>query len=246
LTGYRLLTTIVIMGVGIPKAVYSYYGQSLISPTLDWLGGILFTLLLVFISDIGFTEFVDLMVLRLFWLGVIEATRPELCPSFFQVDLAPTILRSMDRDGTSRPLSGSVSHHPTSPIPSTPIPAGYPSTNSRDPPSPVTQHAVTRPVPVHPNTAPSVPDRDPTHPIVVIEGGPPPITQSRRHGACISSVYAEVVLIMHNGRSTAEVEQTQLSRDEFIGDLGWSLSSSMQPREPPSVLDMFRPREYLA
>src|SRR5258708_8447104 len=106
------------MGIGIPKAVYSYYGQSLISPTLDWLGGIMFTLLLVFSCDIGFTEFVDLMILSLFWLGVIETTRPELCPIFFQVDLAPTILRSMYRDGTPRPLSGSISHHPTSPIPS--------------------------------------------------------------------------------------------------------------------------------
>lgn len=47
LTGYRLLTTIVIVGTGIPKAVYSYYGQSLISPTLDLLGGMVFGLLLV-------------------------------------------------------------------------------------------------------------------------------------------------------------------------------------------------------
>jgi hypothetical protein len=37
----------------------------------------------------------------LFWFGVIEATRPELCPSFFQVDLAPAILRFLGRDDTS-------------------------------------------------------------------------------------------------------------------------------------------------
>lgn len=47
LTGYRLLTTIVILGTGIPKAVYAYYGQSLISATLDFLGGVVFGLLLV-------------------------------------------------------------------------------------------------------------------------------------------------------------------------------------------------------
>jgi hypothetical protein len=47
LTGYRLFTTIVIVGIGIPKAAYSYHGQSLISPTLDWVGGIVFGLLLV-------------------------------------------------------------------------------------------------------------------------------------------------------------------------------------------------------
>ena len=104
LTGYRLLTTIVVVGIGIPKAVYSYYGQSLISPSLDWVGGIIFTLLLAFISEVRFTEFVDLILLRLFWLGVIEATRPELCPSFFQVDLAPSILGLLGRDGTPSPL----------------------------------------------------------------------------------------------------------------------------------------------
>ncbi|KAH9987675.1 hypothetical protein BJV77DRAFT_1024495 [Russula vinacea] len=41
LTGYRLFTTTVILGFGIPKAVYSYNGQSLISTTLDWTGGTL-------------------------------------------------------------------------------------------------------------------------------------------------------------------------------------------------------------
>jgi len=36
-------------------------------------------------------------MLRLFWLGVIEAKRPELSPRFFQVDLAPPILRFLCR-----------------------------------------------------------------------------------------------------------------------------------------------------
>jgi hypothetical protein len=45
LTGYRLLTTVVILGLGVPKAIYSYNGQALISSTLDWLMGILFTLM---------------------------------------------------------------------------------------------------------------------------------------------------------------------------------------------------------
>jgi hypothetical protein len=44
------------------------------------------------------------MVLRFFWLGVIEATRPELCPSFFQVDSAPTILGFLGRDDIPSPL----------------------------------------------------------------------------------------------------------------------------------------------
>ena len=41
LTGYRLLTSGVILGIGIPKAVYSYKGQALISTTLDWLAGVI-------------------------------------------------------------------------------------------------------------------------------------------------------------------------------------------------------------
>ena len=45
LTGYRLLNTSVILGIGIPKAIFSYSGQSVISPTLDWIGGVIFGLL---------------------------------------------------------------------------------------------------------------------------------------------------------------------------------------------------------
>jgi hypothetical protein len=45
LTGYRLFTTSVILGLGIPKAVYSYSGQALISTTLDWVAGIALALM---------------------------------------------------------------------------------------------------------------------------------------------------------------------------------------------------------
>jgi hypothetical protein len=44
------------------------------------------------------------MVLRFFWLGVIEATRPELCPSFFQVDLAPAVLGFLGRNNNPSSL----------------------------------------------------------------------------------------------------------------------------------------------
>ena len=40
---------------------------------------------------------IDVMLLRLFWLGVIEAKRPEISPVFFEVDLAPPILRFLCR-----------------------------------------------------------------------------------------------------------------------------------------------------
>jgi hypothetical protein len=45
LTGYYLLTTSVILGIGVPKAIYSYKGQALISTTLDWLGGMFLALM---------------------------------------------------------------------------------------------------------------------------------------------------------------------------------------------------------
>ena len=45
LTGYRLFTTSVILGIGIPKAVYSYSGQSLTSTTLDWVEWIILALM---------------------------------------------------------------------------------------------------------------------------------------------------------------------------------------------------------
>ncbi|KAF8473092.1 hypothetical protein DFH94DRAFT_765973 [Russula ochroleuca] len=78
LTGNRLFTISWILGLGIPKAVYSYRGQSLISTTLDLVGGIILTLIS-------------------YWLGEIKAERPELCPLFFKVDLVPCILKFLRR-----------------------------------------------------------------------------------------------------------------------------------------------------
>jgi len=78
LTGYRLITTSVILGLGIHKAVCARNGQSLISPTLDWFGGMIFAIIL-------------------FWLGEIGANRPKLFPLFFRTDLAPPILKFLRR-----------------------------------------------------------------------------------------------------------------------------------------------------
>jgi hypothetical protein len=85
LTGNRLFTISWIVGLGIPKAVYSYRGLSLVSTTLDLVGGIIFTLMYVFISmwRLGFMK----IVVRSYWLGKIKAECPELCPFFFKVDL---------------------------------------------------------------------------------------------------------------------------------------------------------------
>lgn len=45
LTGYRLFTTVVILGIGVTKAVSSYNGQALISTSLDWLVGMMLALM---------------------------------------------------------------------------------------------------------------------------------------------------------------------------------------------------------
>jgi hypothetical protein len=52
----------------------------------------------IFYAEVGFREFDELMLVRSFWLGVAETSRPELCPGFFEVDLAPCILKFLRRD----------------------------------------------------------------------------------------------------------------------------------------------------
>lgn len=54
-----------------------------------------------FVSDakVGFRESDELMLVRSLCLGQIESKRPELCPRFFEVDLAPCILKFLRRDG---------------------------------------------------------------------------------------------------------------------------------------------------
>ena len=96
LTGYRLFTASWILALGIRKAI----SQSLIPTTLDWVIGITFGIVYVFIFDaeVGFRPFVELMLVRSYWLGLIEDKRPEVCPGFFEVDLAPSILKFFWRD----------------------------------------------------------------------------------------------------------------------------------------------------
>ena len=50
------------------------------------------------VSLVGFRVFVELMMVRSLLLGVIESKRPELWPGFFEVDLAPYILKLLCRD----------------------------------------------------------------------------------------------------------------------------------------------------
>lgn len=240
------MTTIVIVGIGIPKAVYSYHGQSLISPSLDWVGGVIVTILLVFILEIGFTKIVELTVFRLFWLGVIEATRSELCPSFFQYDWGPDILRILRRVNNPRSLLGSVSRRPT-PL----IPQRSPTDSTL---LPVTQRAETAPVPLRPNTTSPIPNYDESHPEIVMQEGPQPVTYSGwSHGAYPSLLHLRLKGYINNAHpSTDDSEDRQHGsssiNDMYIGDsseeTGYS-SSYMLASGPTSHFDDFDfgPRE---
>ena len=111
------------MGLGIPKAVSAHREHPLISPSMDLVGGVVLGLLYVQPFFVEFKDFVKLMLLRLLWLGVIEATRPESCPSFFQVDLASAILlasRLRHRNTDTSPLDPETQEIPrrgdTSPL----------------------------------------------------------------------------------------------------------------------------------
>jgi len=78
LTGYRLLNIVVILAFGIPKAALSYRGQSITPTTLDLVAG-------------------TCLASVLYYLGLLQDKRPEIFPSFFQVDLAPPILKFICR-----------------------------------------------------------------------------------------------------------------------------------------------------
>ncbi|KAI0065551.1 hypothetical protein BV25DRAFT_1821988 [Artomyces pyxidatus] len=52
LTGYRLLFTVVVVAFGLPKAIASYQGGSTVIPTtLDWVMGIVCTILLYWLGS---------------------------------------------------------------------------------------------------------------------------------------------------------------------------------------------------
>lgn len=87
------------------------------------------------------------------------------------------------------PPSGSASHY-------RPFPERYASTNSSSLPPPMTQRATTMPMPVHPNTAPSMPyDMSPhLQSRSEMSGGPRPSPQSwsnRAYATYISSALCE-------------------------------------------------------
>ncbi|KAI0315929.1 hypothetical protein OF83DRAFT_307301 [Amylostereum chailletii] len=72
LTGYRLLNTAIIVGLGIPKAVLAYRGETA-ATTLDWVLGVAFAVLM-------------------YWVGLLEGVDPPVARWFFHVDYAYGIL----------------------------------------------------------------------------------------------------------------------------------------------------------
>jgi hypothetical protein len=105
LTGHRLVTTGVVLGLGIPMAVYDYYGQTLFSTELDWVAKFICAFsyaFFYFFSSMMRSLRMGLMgTLRLALLVMIEVDRPEFATAFTQTDLSSSIL------GTLRYLSRS-------------------------------------------------------------------------------------------------------------------------------------------
>ncbi|KAF8318422.1 hypothetical protein DL93DRAFT_2035315, partial [Clavulina sp. PMI_390] len=67
LTGYRILTTAIILGFGLAKAALSCVGWTLVPITLEWVMGVVAALIL-------------------YWAGFYEAPRTKVFPAFFQRD----------------------------------------------------------------------------------------------------------------------------------------------------------------
>jgi len=73
LTGYRLLTIIVIASLGTAKAVLAFRGKSALPTALDWWIGVFCTIVL-------------------WWLGLYENTNPPVAVWFFHTDFASGII----------------------------------------------------------------------------------------------------------------------------------------------------------
>jgi hypothetical protein len=86
---------VIILVFGIPKAVLSYHGQSITPTTLDLITGTSLAIMYTFTLQLGGAGFVRLVMLtlRLYYLGLFQDSRPDICPNFFQLDLAPPILK---------------------------------------------------------------------------------------------------------------------------------------------------------
>ncbi|KAF8318424.1 hypothetical protein DL93DRAFT_2035929, partial [Clavulina sp. PMI_390] len=67
ITGYRILTTTIILGFGLAKASLSYMGRTVVPITLEWVMGVLVAIIL-------------------YWIGFYEAPRTKVSPAFFQRD----------------------------------------------------------------------------------------------------------------------------------------------------------------
>lgn len=94
MTGYDIFNMAAILVFGIPKGILSYRGQSVTPTTLDLFAGTILAVMYACIlkpEKVGF--FVELIVPRSYYGGLVKAKRPEMWPLFFQVDWASPILR---------------------------------------------------------------------------------------------------------------------------------------------------------
>jgi hypothetical protein len=84
-TGYRLLTTAVIVTFGTVKAVAALKGAAVTATALDWILGVVLGTMYAeppsLFSDLNFD-----IVGRLYWLGLYENVKPPVAMWFFHED----------------------------------------------------------------------------------------------------------------------------------------------------------------
>jgi hypothetical protein len=154
------------------------------------------------------------------------------------------------------PLSGSTSYNPSFPVPE--VPVRHPSTNPSGPPpqaaSPTFHRAATMSMPVHPNTASSMPyDMRPPNTMPSpsqpgILGGPQSSAQAYSYRA--STAVEFLTVHAYNKRLTADVHERHDGSSNFSNENleqrreGTRHSGEyMRERAPPSYVSVGRQRE---
>lgn len=84
-TAWRILTSALLLGLGIPKAVAAYNGQTTVVNTLDWAWGVACAFMYVRALALcaSFGDYPSSM----YWGGVVEQDSPESVPWLFERDL---------------------------------------------------------------------------------------------------------------------------------------------------------------
>jgi hypothetical protein len=90
-TRWRMLNTLFIASFGVYKSVLTYQGEMTAPTTLDWLLGVFWATVCVFLAPrrLGLLELK--LSFRSYWVGLVEAEDPALATWLFEEDVWPTL-----------------------------------------------------------------------------------------------------------------------------------------------------------